>query len=125
MELQGYALLADNARMVFVELPIFIRCANDLFSDEDLTELQNTLLENPDAGDVIPGGAGLRKLRVPLPGRGKRGGARVIYYHWVSREQCYLVYAYAKNVTANLSPDQLRRLAQAMQAVIKTENRNE
>jgi len=111
--------------MVFVELPIFIRCADGLFSDEDLAELQNTLLENPNAGDVIPGGAGLRKLRVPLPGRGKRGGARVIYYHWVSMEQCYLVYAYAKNVTANLSPDQLRRLAQAMQAVIKTENRNE
>jgi len=125
VELQGYALLADNAFMVFVELPIFIRCADDLFSDEDLAELQNTLLENPDAGDVIPGGAGLRKLRVPLPGRGKRGGARVIYYHWVSKEQCYLVFAYAKNVTANLSPDQLRRLAQAMQAVIKTENRNE
>ena len=110
--------------MVFVELPIFIRCADDLFSDEDLTELQNTLLANPDAGDVIPGGAGLRKLRVALPGRGQRGGARVIYYHWVSKEQCYLV-AYAKNVTANLSPDQLRRLAQAMQAVIKTENRDE
>jgi len=84
--------------MVFVELPMFIRCADDLFSDEDLAELQNTLLENPDAGDVIPGGAGLRKLRVPLPGRGKRGGARVIYYHWVSKEQCYLVYAYAKNI---------------------------
>jgi hypothetical protein len=111
--------------MVFVELPIFIRCADDLFSDEDLTELQNTLLANPDAGDVIPGGAGLRKLRVALPGRGKRGGARVIYYHWVSKEQCYLVYAQAKNVTASLSPDQLRRLAQAMQAVIKTENRDE
>jgi len=65
--------------MVFVELPTFIRCADDLFSDEDLAELQNTLMENPDAGDVIPGGAGLRKLRVALPGRGKRGGARVIY----------------------------------------------
>jgi hypothetical protein len=111
--------------MVFVELPIFVRCADDLFSDEDLAELQNTLLENPDAGDSIPGGAGLRKLRVPLPGRGKRGGARVIYYHWVSKERCYLVYAYAKNVTANLSPDQLRRLAQAIQAVIKTENPDE
>jgi len=125
VELQRYALLADNACMVFVELPMFIRCTDDLFSDEDLAELQNTLLENPDAGDVIPGGTGLRKLRVPLPGRGKRGGARVIYYHWASKEQCYLVYAYAKNVTANLNPDQLRRLAQAMQAVIKTENRNE
>ena len=111
--------------MVFVELPIFIRCADDLFSDEDLIELQNTLLENPGVGDLIQGGRGLRKLRVPLPGRGKRGGARVIYYHRVSQAQCYLVYAYAKNVTANLTPDQLRRLAHAMQAVIQSENQDE
>ena len=97
--------------MVFVELPIFARCANELFSDDDMRELQVILLENPSAGDLIPGGRGLRKLRGPLPGRGKRGGARVIYYHWVSHEQCYLVYAYAKNVAADLTKDQLRRLA--------------
>lgn len=66
--------------MVFVELPIFVRCANEFFSDDDMRELQVTLLENPAAGNLIPGGRGLRKLRVPLPGRGKRGGARVIYY---------------------------------------------
>ena len=107
--------------MVFVELPIFVRCAAELFSDEDMAELQNTLLEDPAAGDLIPGGRGLRKLRVPLPGRGKRGGARVIYYHWVSKEQCYLIYAYAKNVSANLTPDQLRRLAEVMQAEIRDE----
>ena len=107
--------------MVFVELPIFLRCAAELFSDEDIAVLQNILLENPGAGDLIPNGRGLRKLRVPLPGRGKRGGARVIYYHWVSKEQCYLVYAYAKNVSANLTSDQLRRLAEVMQAEIRDE----
>lgn len=100
--------------MVFVELPIFVRCAQDLFSDDDLRELQMTLLENPAAGDLISDGRGLRKLRAPLPGRGKRGGARVIYYHWVSHDQCYLVYAYAKNVAADLTKDQLRRLAELM-----------
>lgn len=45
--------------MVFVELPTFVRCAAELFSDEDIAELQNTLLENPAAGDLIPGGRGL------------------------------------------------------------------
>ena len=97
--------------MVFVELPIFVRCAQDMFSDDDLRELQVTLLKNPAAGDLILGGRGLRKLRVPLPGRGKRGGARVIYYHWVSHDQCLVVFAYAKNVAADLTKDQLRRLA--------------
>ena len=113
------------AQLLHAAQPVTIDRNGRSRSPEYAAELQNTLLENPGAGDVIPGGAGLRKLRVALPGRGKRGDARVIYYHWVSKEQCYLVYAYAKNVTANLSPDQLRRLAQAMQAVIKTENRNE
>jgi hypothetical protein len=65
--------------MIFIELPIFIRCTAELFSDEDIRAMQNTLLENPNAGDLIQGGRGLRKLRVPLSGRGKRGGARVIY----------------------------------------------
>lgn len=97
--------------MVFVELPIFVRCVGELFIDDDLRELQVTLLENPAAGDLIPAGRGLRKLRVPLPGRGKRGGARVIYYYWASHEQCYLVYAYAKNVASDLTKVQLQRLA--------------
>ena len=107
--------------MVFVELPIFVRGAQDLFSDDDLRELQLTLLENPVAGDLIPGGRGLRKLRAPLQGRGKRGGARVIYYHWVSHDQCYLVYAYAKNVAADLTKDQLRRLAELMDVEVNHE----
>ena len=102
--------------MVFVELPVFVRSASALFSDEALREMQALLLENPLAGYVPIGGRGLRKLRVTLPGRGKRGGARVIYYHWVGRERCYLVYAYAKNAMADLSSDQLRRLADAMSA---------
>ncbi len=105
--------------MVFVELPIFIKCATSLFSDEDLAELQLTLLENPEAGNVIPGGRGLRKLRVPLAGRGKSGGARVIYYHWVSEQQCYLVYAYAKNVATDLTREQLQRLAALMEEVTR------
>lgn len=102
--------------MIFVELPGFVRCAAGLFTEEDILRLENTLMENPMAGDLIPGGRGLRKLRVPLEGRGKRGGARVIYYHWVNKDLCYLIHAYAKNVSTNLTPDQLRRLAAAMQA---------
>lgn len=105
--------------MVFIELPIFIRCAAELFSDEDVADLQSILLKNPAAGDVIPGSRGLRKLRVPLAGRGKRGGARVIYYHWVSRELCYLVYAYAKSASENLTPGQLQRLAEVMQVEMR------
>lgn len=101
--------------MIFIELPIFVRCASAMFSDEDMREMQLTLLENPAAGDLIPGARGLRKLRVPLPGRGKRGGARVIYYYWANHDLCYLIYAYAKNVAADLSKDQLRRLIELLE----------
>ncbi len=83
--------------------------------------MQTVLLDNPAAGDLIPGGRGLRKLRVPLTGRGKRGGARVIYYHWVSRECCYLVHAYAKNRATDLTRDQLQRLAAVIEAEIRDE----
>lgn len=105
--------------MVFVELPVFVRCAAELFTDDDLVGMQLMLMENPAAGDLMPGGRGLRKLRVPLPGRGKRGGARVIYYHWMSRSQCYLVYAYAKNAAEDLTKDQLARLAALMDAEVR------
>jgi hypothetical protein len=107
--------------MIFIELPIFVRCASDLLSDEDIADLQGTILGQPVVGDLIPGGHGLRKLRVPLPGRGKRGGARVIYYHWASKERCYLVYAYAKNKTSDLTKDQLQTLADAIAFEIQHE----
>ena len=107
-------LLAYICLMVFIELPIFVRCAEDLFTDEDITKLQLMLLRNPSVGALIPRGRGLRKLRVPLPGRGKRGGARVIYYHWVNRDLCYLIYAYAKNAASDLTREQLHHLAAAM-----------
>lgn len=107
--------------MVFIELPIFIRCAERLFTEEDLYSLQATLLLNPCVGDLITQGAGLRKLRVPLAGRGKRAGARVIYYFWRTQVRCYMVYAYAKNETENVTQSQLRALGDLMKEILKNE----
>jgi hypothetical protein len=75
--------------MVFIELPLFRKYVK--FSDDELREIQSTLIDNPKAGDVIRGGGGLRKLRVALPGRGKRGGARVIDVYVDAQARCYLV----------------------------------
>jgi hypothetical protein len=61
--------------MVFIELTPFVAFRKEFFTDEDLRALQNVLLETPDAGDLIRGGAGVRKLRWSAQGRGKRGGA--------------------------------------------------
>ncbi len=100
--------------MIFIELPLFSKYA--AFTDEELRLLQ---LENPLAGALIAGSHGLRKLRVALAGRGKRGGARVIYYWWQSEQHCYLVFAYRKNEMEDLTPAQLKQLATLMEEIIK------
>ena len=100
--------------MEFICLPTFERCSTGLFSEQDLSELECVLMLDPEAGDLIPHGRGLRKLRRPLPGRGKSGGARVIYYHINDENLIYLVFAYAKNRQENLTKDQLKQLGKLL-----------
>ncbi len=103
--------------MVFVELTPFIAFCQAHWSDDELRELQNFLLASPDAGKVIRGSSGLRKLRWSIPGRGKRGGARVIYYRYVEGERLYLIYAYAKSMQEDLTPEQVVVLAELMKEI--------
>ena len=107
--------------MVFIELTPFLEFRRANWSDEDLRALQNVLIERPEIGPRIPGAGGLRKLRLALTGRGKRGGARVIYYWRGAVGQVYLVFAYAKNEQENLTPDQARQLARLIEGVTKDE----
>ena len=105
--------------MVFVELPLFAKYI--AFTDDELRTLQLTLLQRPETGDVIAHGCGLRKVRVKLPGRGKRGGARVIYYWMTSSARCYLILAYPKNMMDDLTDKQLAELVKTMKKEITHE----
>ncbi len=96
--------------MELIETPVFTRQVDAALSEEAFLTLQWTLLVAPDAGDVIPGSGGLRKLRVALPGRGKRGGARLIYYWDKPRDQLFLLFLYPKNERADLTRAQLKVL---------------
>lgn len=60
--------------MEFIETPTFTRMITVLLSDDEYTGLQNELVENPERGDIIKGGGGIRKLRYAAHGRGKSGG---------------------------------------------------
>ena len=108
----------------FVELPTFIRHRSDYLDDEGLRALQNALIENPEAGAVIEGTGGLRKVRQadPRRGKGKRGGLRVIYYWWDGRRQFWLFTLYDKDEMDDLSAkekkvlkDMLKRELEARQ----------
>lgn len=96
--------------MVFIETPLFTKLVSDYLSDEEYAELQQVILLRPEAGTVIPGSGGLRKLRWAVGQQGKRGGLRVIYY-WVTADSIiYLLFLYRKNEQEDLTPDQLRVL---------------
>ncbi len=81
-----------------------------MVEEDQYRQLQETLVARPDAGDLIPRSGGLRKIRIAASGRGKRGGARVIYYWVVAKNQIYMLLAYAKNAQDDLSEDQLKTL---------------
>ena len=105
--------------MVFRETRALSRRVDELLSDEDFRLMQVSLLLRPVQGSVIPGSGGLRKMRWALPGRGKSGGARIIYYWFVAESVIFLLSMYAKNEQADLSPQQLKLLRQAVEAEFK------
>jgi hypothetical protein len=103
-------------KATFVELPLFERLRSQYLDDEAYRELQLALMANPEAGDVIEGTGGLRKLRRPDPrrGKGKRGGLRVIYYFWTGGDQFWLFTVYDKDEADDLSPLQRKTLRELL-----------
>ena len=96
--------------MIFIEDDGFQRRCKGLLDDEELCALMDWLAERPDAGKVIPGSGGLRKLRWAAKGHGKRGGARMIYYWVVARDRILMLDIYAKNEKEDLSAGELKQL---------------
>lgn len=105
------------------ETPLFIKQAAALFSDDERKELIDFLAANPQVGDEIPGTGGVRKMRFGAKGKGKRGGARVIYYWYSDDAPIYALLAYGKNEKVDLKPDEAKAVS-AFARAIKAANRS-
>jgi hypothetical protein len=99
-------------KAVFAELPAFARFRSDYLDDQGFRGLQTAMMANPEAGDVIEGTGGLRKLRHgdPRRGKGKRGGLRVIYYWLSAGRQFWLFTLYDKDELKDLSAEEKKAL---------------
>src|ERR1700722_4260261 len=98
--------------MVFIEAPAFTRYVSEYLDDEQYRVLQNQLGENPQAGDVMPGTGGFRKVRWadPRRGKGRRGGLRIIYYYFSSDQQIWLMTIYDKDEAFDLTATEKKAL---------------
>ena len=94
--------------MVIKETSIFTKQIQRLVSD---AEFQNDLIENPELGDIIKKSGGIRKVRMAANGKGKSGGARVLYYWIKDEDQIFMLLAYSKSDMENITDSQLQVLS--------------
>jgi hypothetical protein len=107
----------------FIETKLFTRLVDEFLSDEELASLQQALAANPEAGALIPGSGGVRKLRWGVRGRGKRGGVRVIYYVKRRDGVIWLLTIYSKSEIENIPAQTLRSIKEQIDAEEQTKHR--
>ena len=105
--------------MIFIETSIFTREVQQLLPDDSYRELQQALVVRPTSGSIIPDSGGLRKIRCNLPGTGKRGGGRVIYYWDVPEDTIYMLLIYRKSKQKDLTQSQLNFFSNLMKEWIQ------
>jgi hypothetical protein len=96
--------------MIFIEDHSFHKRRKGLMDDDELFALMESLALHPETGKIIPGSAGLRKLRWAARGHGKRGGVRVIYFWWLAEDKILLLDIYAKGEQEDLTAEEIGKL---------------
>ena len=109
--------MAYNVPMILIETSIFTKEIQRLISEDNYRMLQAALMLRPDAGSLIRGSGGLRKIRWNVPGTGKRGALRVIYY-WNPPDTIFMLFPYRKTEQENLTPDQLKVLRRMVKELL-------
>lgn len=98
----------------FIETPFFTKALEQYLDDDEYAELQRHLVDQPEAGVIVPGSGGVRKLRWAASGRGKRGGLRLIYYLRSTRGEIWMLTLYGKSVRENIPAHLLRQMKEAI-----------
>jgi mRNA-degrading endonuclease RelE of RelBE toxin-antitoxin system len=101
--------------MEFIEATAFTKYVYDYLSDDEYKGLQNYLLQYPEAGKVVPGSGGVRKIRWRMAGKGKSSGVRVIYYFKKQDDEIWLLTIYSKNEVENIPAHVLREIAKEIE----------
>ena len=107
----------DRPLQTVVETQEFLRRAAKLLSDDERAAIVEMLARDPECGEIIQGAGGIRKVRVALEGRGKRGGGRVIYYFHNDQIPLFVLSIFAKNEKADLAPAELKALATKIRGI--------
>lgn len=111
--------VGESKSLEFIYTPLFERMCRGLLDDDAMRQVESRLLTEPRAGTVVAATGGVRKLRVALPGRGRRGSARPGYPYLALRGRIYFLLVYAKNERIDLTPADkkvLRELVKQLEA---------
>ncbi len=110
-----YTSMPYSRDVTFVEAPIFSKKVYEYLNEDEYAALQWALVIRPEAGKVIPGSGGLRKIRWSAKGQGKRGGTRIIYYFQKENGEIWLITIYAKGETENIPTKTLKAIKEALE----------
>ncbi|MEW5939388.1 MAG: type II toxin-antitoxin system RelE/ParE family toxin, partial [Chloroflexota bacterium] len=110
-----YTAMPYNAGMEFIEATAFTKRVYDYLSEEEYIGFQSHLLQYPEAGKIVPGSGGVRKVRWKMSGRGKSGGVRVIYYFKKQDDEIWLLTIYSKSEVENIPAHVLRQIAKEIE----------
>ena len=115
--LARHTALPYNEIVEFIEATAFKKYVYDYLSEEEYLGLQSFLLQYPEAGKVVRGSGGVRKVRWAMSGKGKSGGVRVIYYFKKADDEIWLLTIYSKNEVGNIPAHVLRQIAKEIENV--------
>ena len=106
-----------NTIMEFIEATAFTKYVYDYLTEDEYLGLQSSLLQNPEAGKIVRGSGGVRKVRWAITGKGKSGGVRVIYYFKKQDDEIWLLTIYSKNEVESIPAHVLRQIAKEIENV--------